>query len=128
MNLDELVTSWVHLGSCQPTDVRKVSDAKLIVVNGLGLEGWMARLVKASASKTPTVTATTGIKPRRMEDEHHHGRMVTDPHAWQSVANAKVYVTNIRDGLIKADPAGRDQYEANAKRLSGKARRAGKRR
>jgi len=37
-----------------------------------------------------------------------------DPHAWQSVANAKIYVANIRDALIAADPAGKDTYLANA--------------
>src|SRR5438132_2015115 len=37
-----------------------------------------------------------------------------DPHAWQSVANAKVYVANIRDALAAADPAGKPAYEANA--------------
>jgi zinc/manganese transport system substrate-binding protein len=41
--------------------------------------------------------------------------MVTDPHAWQSIANAKIYVANIRDALTKADPAGAREYEANAK-------------
>jgi zinc/manganese transport system substrate-binding protein len=40
---------------------------------------------------------------------------VTDPHAWQSVANAKIYVANIRDALSRADPAGKDSYDANAK-------------
>ncbi len=38
----------------------------------------------------------------------------SDPHAWQSVANARIYVANIRDGLVKADPAGKAAYEANA--------------
>ena len=51
-----------------------------------------------------------------------HGHAMTDPHAWQSVANAKIYVANIRDALIAADPAGKDVYEANAARLSRQAR------
>jgi zinc/manganese transport system substrate-binding protein len=104
-----------HVYSPTPGDVNKLSDAKIVVVNGLGLEGWMARLVKASGTKALTVTATKSVKPRKMEDEHHAGRMVTDPHAWQSIANAKLYVENIREGLTKADPAGKDAYEANAK-------------
>ena len=37
-----------------------------------------------------------------------------DPHAWQSVANAKIYVGNIRDALAAADPAGIAAYRANA--------------
>ena len=45
---------------------------------------------------------------------HDHDHGPADPHAWQSVANAKVYVANIRDALIAADPAGKDVYTANA--------------
>jgi zinc/manganese transport system substrate-binding protein len=104
-----------HVYSPTPADARTLGVAKLVFVNGLGLEGWMTRLISASGTKAPTVVLASGIKTRRMEDEHHPGRMVTDPHAWQSIANARIYVANIRDGLAKADPAGRSEYEANAK-------------
>jgi zinc/manganese transport system substrate-binding protein len=109
-----------HVYSPTPADVNKLTDAKLVIVNGLGLEGWMARLVKASGTKAPLLTATKGVKPRKMEDEHHAGRVVSDPHAWQSIANAKIYVANIRDGLTKADPAGKQAYEANATAYTAK--------
>jgi zinc/manganese transport system substrate-binding protein len=102
-----------HVYSPSPADAKKLADAKLIVVNGLGFEGWIERLAKASGSKAPVVTATKGVKPRRMADSHGHSHG-SDPHAWQSVANVKLYVTNIRDGLIAADPAGKAAYEANA--------------
>ena len=104
-----------HVFSPTPADAKKLAAAKVVFVNGLGLEGWMTRLVSASGSKAPTFVASTGIKTRKMEDDHHPGRMVTDPHAWQSIANAKIYVANIRDGLSKADPPGKSVYEANAK-------------
>ena len=107
--------SDTHVFSPTPADAKKLAGAKVVVVNGLGLEGWMTRLVKASGTKAPTFVASTGIKSRKMEDEHHPGQMVTDPHAWQSIANVKIYVANIRDGLSKADPAGKSAYEANAK-------------
>ena len=103
-----------HVFSPTPADAKKLAAAKVVFVNGLGLEGWMTRLVSASGSKAQTFTASTGIKTRKMEDDHHPGRMVTDPHAWQSIANAKIYVANIRDGLSKADPAGKNAYDANA--------------
>ncbi len=106
--------SDAHVYSPTPADAKTLAQAKVVVVNGLGLEGWLTRLVTASGSKAVTVTASTGIKPRRMEDEHHGGQFVTDPHAWQSIANAKIYVTNIRDGLVKVDPDGRAAYAANA--------------
>ena len=107
-----------HVYAPSPGDAKKVADAKLVVVNGLGFEGWLERLVKASGTKAPIVVATKGIKPLERADEHghahdhDHGR--ADPHAWQSVANAKTYVANIRDALIAADPAGKDAYLANA--------------
>jgi zinc/manganese transport system substrate-binding protein len=105
-----------HVYAPSPGDAKKVADAKVVFVNGLGFEGWLERLVKASGTKAPIVVATTGIKPRERagdhDHDHDHGR--ADPHAWQSVANAKIYVANIRDALIAADPAGKDTYHANA--------------
>lgn len=44
---------------------------------------------------------------------HHHGEF--NPHAWQSVHNAEVYVTNIASAFCEADAAGCDTYQANAK-------------
>jgi zinc/manganese transport system substrate-binding protein len=106
--------SDTHVFSPTPADAKKLAAAKIVFVNGLGLEGWMTRLVKASGTEAPTFVASTGIRPRKMEDEHHPGQQVTDPHAWQSIANAKIYVANIRDGLSKADPGGKGSYDGNA--------------
>ena len=110
-----------HVYSPSPADAKKVADAKVVFVNGLGFEGWLDRLVKASGTKAPIVVATKGIKPRERGGDaqgHDHGR--ADPHAWQSVANARVYVANIRDALIRADPAGKAEYEGNAAAYAGK--------
>lgn len=96
-----------HVYTPSPTDAKKIADAKLVVVNGLGFEGWLPRLVKSSGGKATVVTASRGIAPRKL-DSHE------DPHAWQSVDNARIYVANIRDALAKADPAGTDTYKANA--------------
>ncbi len=104
-----------HVYNPSPSDAKKLADAKVVVVNGLGYEGWIERLVRASASKAPIVVAAKGVKPRRTAGGHGHGHSHgSDPHAWQSVANVKIYAANIRDGLIAADPAGKPAYEANA--------------
>jgi len=103
-----------HVYSPSPADAKKLAAANVVFVNGLGLEGWMTRLVAASGTKAPMIVATKGITARRMEDEDKPGRAVTDPHAWQSIADAKIYVANIRDGLIAVDPAGKAVYEANS--------------
>jgi len=99
--------SDVHVYTPAPADAKKIADAKLVVVNGLGLEGWLERLVQSSGSKAPVLVASNGIAPRRLAAH-------ADPHAWQSVANAKIYGANIRDGLSAADPAGAEAYRSNA--------------
>jgi zinc/manganese transport system substrate-binding protein len=90
-----------------PADAKKLADAKLIILDGLGLEGSTARFMRAAAKDAKVVTASDGITPLRLGTQ-------SDPHAWQSVANAKTYVANIRDALIAADPAGKSVFEANA--------------
>jgi zinc/manganese transport system substrate-binding protein len=100
-----------HVYQPKPADAERLGEARLIVVNGLGLEGWIDRLIKASGTKAPVVVATQGLKPQEMREE---GRIELDPHAWQSIAGAKLYVTNIRDGLIAADPEGETVYRNNA--------------
>lgn len=107
--------SDAHVYSPSPADAKKIADAKLVVMNGLGFEGWMSRLVKASGSKAPVVVVSKGVQPRKAPGGHGHGHdHGSDPHAWQSVANVKVYVANIRDALFAADPAGKAAYETNA--------------
>ncbi len=109
-----------HVYQPTPADARAVAAARLVVVNGLGFEGWMDRLVKASGSRAAVVTATRSVKPLRDPGAgqghghaHGHGHNV-DPHAWQDVGNARLYVAAIRDALIDVDPAGRSDYEARA--------------
>jgi zinc/manganese transport system substrate-binding protein len=109
VNVTTLVgaNSDVHVYTPAPADAKRISDAKVVIINGLGLEGWLPRLVQSSGGKAAIVTATNGIAPRKLGSD-------ADPHAWQSVVNAKIYVANIRDALIAADPAGAPAYRANA--------------
>jgi zinc/manganese transport system substrate-binding protein len=97
-----------HVYSPAPADAKKIADARLIFINGLGFEGWLPRLVKSAGGKATVVTATSGIAPLTLGSD-------ADPHAWQSVANAKVYVGNISDALAAADPASAQVYRVNAK-------------
>lgn len=104
-----------HVYEPTPADARNLAASNILFVNGLGFEGWMDRLEKSSGFKGPVVVASKGVSPRQMvEDEDGKTEEITDPHAWQSLANGKIYVANIRDGLIAADPAGKATYEANA--------------
>lgn len=87
-----------HAFTPAPADAQRLAQAGLIVVNGLGFEGWIDRLVRASGSKAPVVVASQGINVRRI------GK-TTDPHAWQSLEAAQRYVENIRAALVAARPA-----------------------
>ena len=103
----------VHVYAPAPADAKKILDARLVIINGLGLEGWLPRLVQSAGSKATVVTASQGVAPRKLGSD-------ADPHAWQSVADAKIYVANIRDALVAADPAGAATYRANAERYLAK--------
>lgn len=104
-----------HVYSPSPADAKAMAAASLVVVNGLKFEGWLTRLLKSSGTKAKLATATEGVTPLKMQDDGHgHGHGGEDPHAWQSVSNAKVYVANILKALSAADPAGKAIYEANA--------------
>jgi zinc/manganese transport system substrate-binding protein len=104
----------VHVYSPIASDARRLSVANVVFINGLGLEGWMTRLIAASGTTAPIIIATKGVTPRDMKGEHEGSRTVPDPHAWQSIANARIYVTSIRDGLVKVDPAV-SIYDTNTK-------------
>jgi len=97
----------VHAYAPAPADAKKIADARLLVINGLGLEGWLPRLLQASGSKAPIVTATRGIAPLQFGS-------AADPHAWQSVVDARIYVANIRDALDTADPADAEVFRKQA--------------
>jgi zinc/manganese transport system substrate-binding protein len=102
----------VHVYTPASSDAKKNADARILFINGLGLEGWLPRLVQSAGSKATIVTASNGIAPIK------HGSDA-DPHAWQSVPNVKIYVGNIRDALIAADPADTAVFRANAERYLG---------
>jgi zinc/manganese transport system substrate-binding protein len=97
----------IHVYTPAPADAKKIADAKLVVINGLGLEGWLPRLVQSSGGKATIVIASDGVVPLKSGS-------AADPHAWQSVSNAKIYVANIRDALVAADPADAGAFRANA--------------
>ncbi len=90
-----------HTYKPTPRDSETLYGADLVVENGLGMEGWVSRLVSASGFKGVVVIASTGVMPRSMDDE---GNSITDPHAWQNISNARIYVKNITKALSEARP------------------------
>lgn len=112
-----------HVYEPKPSDAAALAKADVVLVNGLGFEGFLPRLVEASGTKAPIVELTKGIEPLKAQEEeeghaeagaeHHHDHGAFDPHAFQSIANAKIYVKNIVDAFCNADKVNCDTYKKN---------------
>ena len=113
---DVAVTSLVgrdaneHVFEPRPDQVRLLTQARLFVVNGLGLEGWLTRLIESARYQGPVVVATEGIDPI-MTTQAGAATPSPDPHAWQDVRNGVVYAENIARALVSADPGRAGPYQ-----------------
>lgn len=124
-----------HAFEPTPQDIKTVAGADLVIVNGLGFEGWMDRLAQASGRKDTPIVASQGIEPATMAaEEHDHGHkneaeahedheeredheghdVVTDPHAWQDIANVRTYIRNIEKAFAASRPALKDAFKTRA--------------
>ena len=93
-----------HVYEPTPADAKSIANADLVFVNGLGFEGWIDRLVKASGYKGKIIIATKGIKDLKFEGE-------LDPHAWQDLSNGRIYIKNIKNALTDINPKNSDYYK-----------------
>ncbi len=109
-----------HVFEPRPQNAKDLVNADLVVVNGLGFEGWFDRLIEASGFQGKILVATAGITPLMLEDD---GSSVVDPHAWHSLNNAKIYVDNIVKGLSDLLPEDahffKEQGEAYKQKIDG---------
>jgi zinc/manganese transport system substrate-binding protein len=104
-----------HVYEPTPTDLKRVSEANVIITNGLGLEGWITRLIDASGTKAQIAEASKGVVPRTFTaEEAGEGQGAVDPHAFQSVGNARIYVNNISAALCAADEKDCQAFKDNA--------------
>jgi len=106
-----------HVFEASPEDAKAVSGANIVFVNGLGFEGWLDKLIRASEYKGLIVKTSTGVIPLSLKhaDNHksHHDDEV-DPHAWQSLSNGIIYINNISNALCALDADNAKIYKANA--------------
>lgn len=112
-----------HVYEPSPADAVAMAKADIVLVNGLHFEGFLQRLVDATATKASIVTLTKGVTPIDFKPEFADaaegagtggGKTVTDPHAFQSITNAKIYVANIAEAFCAADSDGCVSYQTNA--------------
>ncbi|MGJ0479853.1 metal ABC transporter substrate-binding protein [Pantoea agglomerans] len=101
----------IHEYQPTPGDIKRAQGAQLIMANGLNLELWFQRFYQ-HLDGVPEVVVSAGIKPMGIGEGPYNGK--PNPHAWMSPDNALIYVDNIRDALVKYDPAHADTYRQNA--------------
>jgi len=101
----------IHEYQPTPGDIKRAQGAQLIMANGLNLELWFQRFYQ-HLDGVPEVIVSAGIKPMGIGEGPYNGK--PNPHAWMSPDNALIYVDNIRDALVKYDPAHADTYRQNA--------------
>ncbi len=115
--------SDAHVYEPRPADAIAVARADVVLTNGLLFEGFLTRLVEASGTRARVAELSEGaaiLEDPQGGHYHHDGGSSTfhaapnDPHAWQSVANARIYVGNVADAFCEADEDGCETYRANA--------------
>jgi zinc/manganese transport system substrate-binding protein len=120
--------SDAHVYEPRPADAIALARADVVLVNGLLFEGFLQRLIDASGTSAAVAVLTEGADilhdPQGGHYHYVNGEAVfhaapNDPHAWQSVANAKTYVQNIAKAFCAADEGGCETYEANAQAYLG---------
>ena len=109
VTVGSIVPAGAHVEEYEPRpdDAKRMSDAKLVITNGLDLDKWVEPLLRNAKSGTPVVVVTDGLPD-----------LDGNPHMWFDPTLGRRYADKIRDALIALDPAGRDVYTASALRYS----------
>lgn len=104
------VGTEIHGYEPTPGDLRRASQADLILDNGLGLEAWFTQFV--DGLDVPHVVVSEGIEPLPIAEDAYEG--LDNPHAWMSPLNVQRYSDNIAAALTDLDPEHTADYRANA--------------
>lgn len=100
-----------HIFDPTPGDSEKIVTADLVFMMGLGLEGWMPRLLTDKQSQKRLYIVSDGIQARRMPSAGRGGQnLITDPHIWTDPHMVKKVVTKIGLALVAADPIHKNKY------------------
>ena len=117
VDVSVIIPSGVEPHDWEPTvqDIENLKKAKMVVINGAGLESWIPKLVAAN----PDIVVVDSSKNISLMQKNETKSM-TDPHIWLDPVLVKIQVQNIADGLIKIDPENADYYQQNANQYKAK--------
>lgn len=120
-NVDSLLPLGAdpHAYQATPSDLVKVSESDVLILNGLEYEHFVESLLENAGGERLVITTSEGLQPHQIEEQEsetqgEHGYETGDPHMWLDPVLVITYVENIRDGLSAADPEGAETYKANA--------------
>jgi manganese/iron transport system substrate-binding protein len=102
----------VHTFDPTPSDIRRVTDARLVVRNGLGLDDWLGDLVGDTGTQAPVIALGDDLPGVTLLAGEEPGE-AANPHLWMNVAYASSYAERIEEALETIDPEGTDAYRAN---------------
>jgi ABC-type Zn uptake system ZnuABC Zn-binding protein ZnuA len=105
----------VHTFDPTPADIARVADADLVVMNGLGLDDWVADLARDSGSAAPIVALGEGLEGVTYLTAVDEEGGSVNPHLWMDVRNGIRYAVRIGDELARIDAAHADDYGATTK-------------
>lgn len=103
----------IHGYQPTPRDLLRAQGADLILWNGMNLERWFEQFF-SNLSDVPAAVVSDGVEPMAISGGAYEGK--PNPHAWMALDTALIYVDNIRDALVSADPVNAAVYQANAER------------
>jgi ABC-type Zn uptake system ZnuABC Zn-binding protein ZnuA len=115
-----------HTYEATPTDVTKIADSQVLILNGVEYEHFIESLLESAGGERLIITASDGLEPHHMEEhegeehqgeepaEEAHAHEAGDPHMWLDPNLVITYVENIREGLTHFDPDGALDYQSNA--------------
>ncbi len=104
----------VHTFDPTPSDVRHVTEARLIVRNGLGLDDWLANLIANSGSTGAVLVAGEDLPGVTYLGADAAKGEAVNPHLWLNAAYGALYANRIADALAAADPSHAADYRAGA--------------
>jgi zinc transport system substrate-binding protein len=117
VDVSVIIPSGVEPHDWEPTvqDIENLKQAKMVIINGAGLESWISKLVSAN----PDITIIDSSKNISLLQKDE-GKSMTDPHIWLDPLLVKIQIQNIADGMIKTDPENADYYQQNANQYKAK--------
>ena len=116
----------VHTFDPTPSDIRRVTDARVVFRNGLGLDDWLGELVGDTGTQAPVVALGDDLPGVTLLAGEHEGE--PNPHLWMNVAYASKYAGRIADELATIDPDGTPGYRANLAAYQARLARSTRRR